>query len=803
MKKTASTKLSLNGDWQYSTEDQPDFAKLEFDSSGWQRMHLPQNWFLGGLDHHGAVWFRREFNYRSKDKHDRIEFEGVDYSAEVYLNGNPVGRHTGYFEPFRFDITKVLKKGKNLLAVHVDSPYEQPGVKGWHIRKRLIKGILNHHDCRPGGGWNLDGQSHNTGGIWNNVFVEGHGAVTIEQVLLRAEMENKPPLLHIQLTVMNRSEQQAGTFKLRVEPENFKGYPIKLEHPLETPPGESVHAIELPVPDVLLWQPWDRGFPHLYKVTVSLNCGKENVSHTSLFGFRTIKVKEGFRWFVNGLPYFVRGSNYIGSQWLAETIFPEAAKSKTHPFGGGAGGDFFRHDVEMARTANLNMLRVHAHVLPTAFHEACDRQGMLVWQDFPLQWGYTDEPDFHAEAEREMRAMVTGLYNHPSIAAWCVHNESPWDAPWMAGSAGATFDPKQNRELDTRLQATASELDPTRYVHCSSGNGDGHTYPGWYHGHWRDFVDLPGAPFVTEYGAQALPNKDSLLRMLPQFEPDGGYSELVRLKEWIEANRKVSQSTRTIVRLGYTMFRFMDRHPSLKRVKEFFMEWGIKRGQTTIRSIYQNLPDPKELPADLQKAQQVWKAWQFHDAQFMEAFENGVSTGGALDDFIKNSQEYQAHLIQFGTECYRRGKYSKVTGIIQFDFTDPWPAVTWSVLDYWRAPKAGYQALRRAMQPVLPSLRFPEKVEAGKAAPVSFFIINDLAESFSVAKCEWHLGNENGDIASASFPVDIPADAISPDVKLTLPSLRPGKYSLTITLTTGSKVLGENAYQIVVDDPEK
>jgi hypothetical protein len=795
--------LSLVGDWRYSIEDQPEFATPGFDDSSWKTMRIPQNWFLGGLDHHGVIWFRREFTSRSKGMYKRLHFDGVDYFADVYLNGNPIGRHTGYFEPFDFDVTDKLKTGKNVLAVRVESPYEQPGVKGWHIRKRLIKGILNHHDCRPGGGWNIEGQSYNTGGIWNNVYVESHGKVTIEQMLLRAEMEDKPPLLNIQLTVKNRSDQQTVNFRLRVEPENFKGYPIVLEHPLEIPAGESVHAIELPVPDVLLWQPWDRGFPHLYTITLVLNLGKENVSHTCAFGFRTVKVKEGYRWYVNGLPYFIRGSNYIGSQWLAETLFPEVARPGTHPFGGSSGGDFYRRDVALARQANLNMLRVHAHVVPQQFHDACDRLGMLVWQDFPLQWGYSDEAEFQAEAEREMRAMVTGLYNHPSIVAWCAHNESPWDAPWMSGSAGATFDPSQNRDLDTRLQAIANGLDPTRYTHRSSGTGDGHTYPGWYHGHWRDFTDLPGGPFVTEYGAQALPDKDSLVRMLPQFGPDAGFSELIRLKKWIEANRKVSRSTKTILKVGFAAFRFMERHPGLKRLKEFFMEWGIKRGQTTIRSIYQNLPDPKDLPADLQKAREVWKAWQFHDTQFMETFENGVATGASLDDFIKSSQEYQAQLIQFGTECYRRAKYTKVTGIVQFDFTDPWPAVTWSVLDYWRVPKAGYQALKRSMQPILPSLRIPEKIEAGKAAPVSFFIINDLAESFSIAKCEWHLGNENGDVASASFPVDIPADAISPDVKLTLPSLRPGKYSLGITLTTGSRVLGENAYQIMIEDPEK
>lgn len=795
--------LSLAGNWHYSVEDLPDFANPGFSDSAWQTMRIPQNWFLGGLDHHGVVWFRHEFNFKPSEDYTSLHFDGVDYFADVYLNGSHLGHHTGYFERFSFDVTDLLRTGKNILAVRVNSPYEQLGQDGWHIRKRLIKGVLNHHDCRPGGGWNPDGQSYNTGGIWNNVYLEGHGAVTIEQVLLHSELDVKPPVLHIKLTAKNRSGEQAADLEVHCAPENFKGNVLASKFALEIPAGESVHSVQLPIPDAQLWQPWDRGYPHLYQITTTLTAAREKAVTTSLFGFRTVKLEQGFHWEINGKPYFIRGSNYIGSQWLSETLFSEAATSKTHPFGGGAGGDFYRRDVELARQANLNMLRVHAHVLPPEFHDACDRAGILVWQDFPLQWGYSDQADFQAEAEREMRLMVTQLYNHPSIAAWCCHNESPWDAPWMAGAVGGTYDPSQNRDLDTHLQAIAMELDPGRHVHLSSGTGDGHTYPGWYHGHWRDYQDLPGAPFISEYGAQGLPVKESLQRMLPQFESDAGFADLLRLKSWIESNKKISPSTRLFIKFGFALFKFMENRPSLKRYRESFMEWAMKRGQTAERSIYQNLPSLEEIPADLQPARQVWQAWQFHNTQLMETFENGIKTGTSLDDFIFNSQTYQAHVIQFGTECYRRAKCSKVTGILQFDFTDPWPAVTWSVLDYWRHPKASFDALRRSMQPVLPSFQLPEKIDSGKAILASFCAVNDLVEAFPGTLCEWLLFNDKGDIASASFALDIPADGVSSVVKLTLPSLTLGKYTLSVSLTIGNRILGENWYEILVDNLER
>jgi hypothetical protein len=606
-------------------------------------------------------------------------------------------------------------------------------------------------------------------------------------------MDSQPPALHAELTVRNRTRKRRTRLEVRCIPENFKSKPQTARFTLEMPEGESVHSIQIPVKDIHPWQPWDRGFPHLYKVSVSLIAAKETVSRSSLFGFRTVRVESGFHWFINGQSYFLRGSNYLPSQWLAETLFPEAASGKEHPFGGGAAGDFYPRDVALSKQANLNILRVHAHVLPPEFHEACDRAGMLVWQDFPFQWGYSDEPEFHAEAGRQMQAMVTGLYNHPSIVAWCCHNESPWDASWMAGEAGGLYDPTHNRDLDAHLETIVRELDPSRYVHRNSGTGDGHVYPGWYVGHWRDFQDAPGAPFVTEYGAQGLPVRQNVQRMLPQFGPDAGYAEMVRFKGWLDSQKKISATTKTLIKFGTSLWNLAEKN-HWKSLQEWMKGWGIKLE----RSAYKHIPPLEKTPEELRHAREVWETWRFHDFQPPETFDNGIALGDSLDQFIANSQAYQSFLIQYATECYRRAKYTKVTGIIQFDFSDPWPAVTWSVVDYWRTPKPAFDALRRSMQPVLPSFRLPENMEAGKAILSSFCVVNDLAQAFPGAICEWRLEGGGGDLASATFPVDIPADGVSAETKLTLPSLGPGKCKLLVTVTSSRKTLGENWYELTV-----
>jgi hypothetical protein len=802
--------LMLAGDWRYSIEDDPDFARPDFKDRTWESMRIPQNWFLAGLDHHGVVWYRTSFNRRSGSKFASLHFDGVDYFADVYLNGKRLGSHTGYFDPFEFDVSGALRSGKNVLAVRVESPYETPGDDGWHLRKRLIKGVLNHHDCRPGGAWDDGGQSYNTGGIWNRVYLEDHGPLTVDRLLLRADLDAKPPVLHLELAVHNRTRKQAAVIEVQCAAENFKAKAQSKKFMVDLPVGESVHSLEMPVSDIRLWQPWDRGFPHLYKVTVKLTGTREAAARSSLFGFRTVRVEDGYHWSVNGQPYFPRGSNYIASQWLAETLFPQVARSKGHPFRPtpGIAADWFRRDVELARKANLNFLRVHAHVLPPEFHEICDRAGIFVWQDFPLIWGYTDEPAFHAEAERQLRAMIRLLFNHPSIAMWSCHNESPWDSPWMSGADGV-HDDSQNLELDTHLQQVAQEMDPTRYVHRNSGQGDGHVYPGWYFGHIRDFQNLPGAPFVTEYGAQALPARESLLRTLPESAPDAGYADLVRFKAWIEATRTIKPATRLLVKWGTSFWNYTERTPGLHWLHERVEIWAMKQGMKIERSVFQNPPTEQETPEELRHAREVWMAWRFHNFQAPQTFDNGIRVGGSLDEFIASSQEYQAHLIQYATELYRRAKACpqnaareiQVTGVIHFDFTDPWPAITWSVLDYWRVPKPAFDILRRSMQPVLPSFLLPERIEAGRAALASFRAVNDLLEAFPKATCEWHLNDGEDDLASATFPVDIPANGVSDETRLTLLSLGPGSYRLHVALSAGSRVLGENWYDIKIDRP--
>jgi len=751
----AYSEILLNGEWRYRQtgtelaspspaqgegrgEGGVTYFSPDLDVSNWHTMDIPQNWYLAGLNYHGVLWFRREFLAEGswRGRAVRLRFDGVDYLADVWLNGENLGHHAGYFQPFTFDVAEHLNYGgRNVLAVRVESPYEEFRV-AWPQRKTLIKGIFAHHDTRPGGGWGHAGQEYNTGGIWNDVTLVVSDYVTVDGLQLRAEWptgiaEGADAVLTAEGLLTNHADEVADvTVALTLTPRNFESseaYTLTQTATLRR--GETSVVLSGTLPGPRLWWPWERGLPNLYTARLTVHDGGPQqvgdsggglsiAERETAFGFREVRVGEDWSWTINGQRFFPRGSSYISSQWLSET-----------------GKEWFLRDVRMMRQANLNFIRAYAHVEPAAFYEATDELGLLVWQDLPLQWGYTDAPEFVDEALRQERDMIALLYNHPSIVVWCGHNQSPWDAAWMAERV-PDYDPRQNKRLDELLRDQAQEMDPTRYVHLNAGTGDAHVYPGWNYGNWWNFTELPGAPFVTEYGAQALPNLETMRRM---FVPQA----------------------------------------------------------LTFQS------------------GEVDERWEFHDFQPRETFDKaGVKQGENIVEFIANSQAYQANLVQFATEAYRRAKYDPMQGIFQFMFVEHWPSITWAVVDYYRQPKAGYYALQTAMQPVLPSIAAdqPARLERTRwvytkaaAFQAGLWVVNDTLNEYPKAQLRWRIEEDGGALAKDGVAsVNVPSDGVRWAIGVDGRDLAPGAYHMHVELYDAQgRKLGQNKLSFAIEAPKE
>jgi beta-mannosidase len=206
-----------------------------------------------------------------------------------------------------------------------------------------------------------------------------------------------------------------------------------------------------------------------------------------------------------------------------------------------------------------------------------------------------------------------------------------------------------------------------------------------------------------------------------------------------------------------------------------------------------------------------WKQLAYHDFQYDQTFHVArISMGHGWTDFVQNSQRYQADLLKFAIEHYRRAKYRKLGCFFQFMFMDCWPAVTWSVLSYERKPKLGYHSLERAYQPVLIGADLDRTIlsigENPSGEPTGIraspWVVNDRHEDIRAVTCEISLAGMGREFPLARGP----AVMLAQDSVTELPALdcappheaTPGAYELQLRLRQGGSLLSSNRYSVIV-----
>jgi hypothetical protein len=485
--------VDLAGSWKYLPYNgEGDMAATVIDDAKWPSMTLPSNWFLlgrkeyppqatavppsfgdnapgelwpvnprTGLDYSGTVWFRRTLEI-PPGAHGPVvlDLDMVDYYAEVFVNGAPVGRHEGYFQRWSVDATNALRPGTNVIAVKVSAPaldfdMAQQYPVSWPKMQNQVKGIFAYHDTRPGAtSWR--GQERSTGGILRGIALRESSGVDLTNVTVTPlDVSAASARLVIDATVHNwTSKEEAVDLDGQIHGASFEDpHALAVHTTAHAPPGISHVRVETKIDHPHLWWPRDYGKPELYAIDATLSGGGKTRldARTARFGVRSVRLDDKWTFWLNGQRIYPRGTNYIATQWLSQ-----------------ADRAFYARDLQAMVDANLNSIRVHAHLERQEMYDLADELGLMVWQDFPLQWGYTDMPAFREEALRQAEDMVREYGDHPSVIVWCMHNESPHAMSWMK-----LKDPGQNLALDDSLAALARKLDPSRVVRVRApGRGD-------------------------------------------------------------------------------------------------------------------------------------------------------------------------------------------------------------------------------------------------------------------------------------------------------------------------------------------
>jgi beta-galactosidase len=493
---------SLNATWQFVRADNPAVKDPAYDGHvAWQTIDLPHSFnahdvrAAGDRDavpspdgpYRGAAWYRHELDFKPEPgKHYYLQFDGATLAADVYVNGQSIGRHEGGYAAFRFDVTNALKAGANLIAVRVDNtkvPQIAPLAGDFNIFGGLTRGVSLiavpdvHVDLKDHGG---PGVYVTTQKLYPAVYQGKKLTVPLAaDVSARALIANEGAAAAV-VTIRARVVDADG--KTVAQTQDSRNLPAGTTAPLD---------FAFKVKDTHLWE--GRKSPYLYHIEIDTGTDKVIVP----LGIRTLTVaKDGFR--LNGALYAVHGVN------MQQPGRPGK--------GTGVSDADIDQDMQLLGDLGLTGMRLAHMQHPQRVYDDADKLGILVSTEVPLVNDVTPGDAFLGNINEQMRELIAQNYNHPSVAMWGLGNE-------LRDNSDAA------NAVIASLQTTAKAMDPKRptlYSHCCLADdaaiamhGDitsYNRYYGWYTGEftdigkWADGVHarFPDRVFaMSEYGAGA------------------------------------------------------------------------------------------------------------------------------------------------------------------------------------------------------------------------------------------------------------------------------------------------------------
>ncbi len=443
-------------------------------------------------------WFRREFippaSY--KGKHVWLNFDGINWKADIYLNGARVGRIDGAFIRSQFDISSGLQWGKpNTVAVLIHK-MKHPGRTDHKILNGPTKNGseigLDSPTFMASTHWNwIPSIRGRDTGIWNHVYLRATGDARISDPFVASDLstDHGKADLTVRMNVANATGQ-AQTVAVAGTVGNIHfGRSVTLVGNATMEVVFDVHSNpELSISQPQLWWPNGYGGQPLYKLHVEARtAGALSDQRDASFGIRKLSYDISdkiLKISVNDHRIMCNGGNWG---------MPEAMLL------------YKEHDYDTAvhlhQDMRMVMIRNWAgQTASQAFYDACDKYGILVWDDFWMVHHY-DGPDPEDETMfiANMRDKVLQVRNHPSVALYCGRNE---EGP-----------PKR---LDAAMRLATQELDGTRFYVPNSRAGvvtGGGPYapmkPEWY------FANK-GKTFHSELGIVCVPTVETMRLMMPE-----------------------------------------------------------------------------------------------------------------------------------------------------------------------------------------------------------------------------------------------------------------------------------------------
>jgi beta-galactosidase/beta-glucuronidase len=424
--------LSLDGTWDFARDADASLSRERVKLS--EKIVVPFSLEtkasgIGAQGYCSAAWYRRRF--AAPVLHDgarlMLRFGAVDHAATVWLNGHQVASHRGGYTPFSADLTPFLVSGEQELVVRAeDQPLDltQPrGKQDWKVEPHSI--------------W-----YPRTTGIWQTVWLEVVPRTRIDELHFRASLHRWELALDARLG----GEPRDG---LRLAVKLRAGDRPLVDDTYVVMGGEVHRRISLSDPGIddsrneLLWSPES---PTLIEASLELWGERgEKLDHVHSYTALRSIATQGDRILLNGRPYPLRLVLDQGYWRDSGLTAPDDAALK--------------RDVQLARAMGFNGVRKHQKLEDPRYLFWADRLGLLVWEEMPSAYRYTQESIARVTAEW-MEAIARDK-SHPCIVAWVPFNES-WGVPNLPDSS-------EERHFVQALYHLTRTLDPTRLVIGNDG----------------------------------------------------------------------------------------------------------------------------------------------------------------------------------------------------------------------------------------------------------------------------------------------------------------------------------------------
>jgi len=542
-----------------------------------------------------------------------IRFEGIDTVADVFLNDQFLGHADNHFLPHEFDVTQLLRPGENILSVRIASP-----VRTGMARREMW---VAEHGLAP-----------------DTVFFDERSFV--RKPAYASGWDWGPRLVGAGLFApvwLLDFDERITQFDVSVEPAGDLVFFVRVaggasHYDLQLGPGATSERSQegwlVRCDPEAIWWPLGMGAQPLHRVVARLERDGQVVDEqVKTIGFRTLQlireadeIGESFEFLVNGQRFLARGANWIPNDSFLSRVRDDDVAA------------------QMATAARLgmNMMRVWGggQYETEAFYDACDRLGILVWQDFPYACSYyPDDENFMEVARQEAAHHVLRLRHRTSLALWCGNNENliMWQTRW--GSDQGTQPPRYLGEpiYDEVLPRVVGDLDPLRAYIASSPIGQG-----------------PDDPHVNvgRYG-------------------DSHYWEVWHGRgDWIHYR---DSDTRFSSEFGFASAATPETYQTCLTTDE-----------------RTDFPSAAFLSHD-----KTGKPWEM----FVGYVERHYPPSQTLDDWIYYSHLNQRDALRFAIEHYR--SVAPCRGTLIWQFNDCWPVQSWAVQDYARILKpAGFELAR-------------------------------------------------------------------------------------------------------------